>query len=119
MAAASWIACVHAYWVPFRDFAETKSFRGNVSSKAELTRAGWRDRPHTKAGGSNDQTNDQAWDVGSISDDAEHCALAHPGLCGGRWWRGWWWRSFFRYGPGPFLSAFVLPAFVLPEAVGH
>src|SRR5713101_9093918 len=102
--------------VPFRELE--KSFRGECFKQSGVNTCSWRDRPHTKAGGSNDQTNDQAWDVGNISDGAEHCALAHPGLWGWRWWR-WWWRTFFRYGPGPFLSAFVLPAFVLPEAVGH
>jgi hypothetical protein len=103
--------------VPFRDFAETKSFRGECFKQSGVNTCDWRYRPHTKAGGSNGQTSDQAWNVGSISYGAEHCAFAHPGPCGWRWWR--WWRSFFRYGSGPFLSAFVLPAFVLPEAVGH
>ena len=66
-----------------------------------------------KAGGWNDQTRDQAWDVGTSSDGAEYCALADPGLGG---WRrtGWWWRSLFRYGPGSIVSTFVLP-----KAVGH
>src|SRR6266446_5563037 len=120
MAAAWWIACVRVIGHPFRDLLRQPS--GNVSSNAELTRAGRRDRPHTKAGGSNDQTSDQAWDVGTNSDGAEHCALAHPGPCGWRWWRWrrwWWWRRFFRHGPRAFLSPFVFPAFVLPAAVAH
>src|SRR5882724_1170122 len=89
-------------------------------AKRGLHSTNWRNRPHTKAGDSNDQSCDQAWDVGNISDGAEHCALTHPGLCGWRrrrrwrWWR--WWRTSLFCLPGLFLPAC---GGGLPEAVGH
>src|SRR5712664_2996185 len=103
--------------VPFRDPAETKIFSGGMLRAKRGLHSHLGDRPHTKAGGSNDQRCAQAWDVGNISDGAEHRALTQPRLCGWRWW--WWWRrwrrgSFFCL-PGPFPASAV----GLPEAVGH
>jgi len=37
-----------------------------VEVQRGISTSSWRDRPHTKAGGSNDQISDQAWDVGTI-----------------------------------------------------
>jgi hypothetical protein len=73
----------------------------------------WRNRPQMKAGGSNVQISAQVCDAGNVPDGADRYALVHSGFCDGRWRR---WRPFFffHYLPGPFL-----PAFVVPEAVGH
>ncbi len=72
-------------------------------------------RPHTKAGDSNDQRCAQAWDVGNISDGAEHRALTHTGLCGWRRRRRWGWRgSFFFCLPDLFPASVAVG---LPEAV--
>src|SRR6476646_5757262 len=83
-----------------------KSFQGEYCGQGRVNTCGWT-MGARKAGGANDQTSDRVCDAGDVCDEPDSGALAHSYFFGwrrrGRRWR----RRYFRYGPGPFLSAFA------------
>jgi hypothetical protein len=97
--------------IPFRDFPKAKiSSEGDVFKPGGSTCVAGEKSPQTKAGGSNDQTNDQVCDAGNIPDGADRCAINASGFCGSSWRSPCWLAA-------PGRAAFA--AFAVPEAVGH